>query len=99
MNQEQKTPQPREINPDNVGVIVVIGWHYWGKGKDLATAKKNWRAQGGRLSDGYTILEFDEVTEFKGVDDFSRYHWGTTDGSDPHDHAPKETDVAPRGKK
>lgn len=55
--------------------VVVMGPYYWGAGKDLATAKRNFRAEGGRLTRGYVILTFDDETEFKGVDGMGRVSW------------------------
>lgn len=72
-----------------VETIVVLGPNYWGKGTTLAEAKANLRKQGGRLSWGYLILTFPPETEFKGVDDFGRYHYSTRDGS-PNPTPPTE---------
>lgn len=56
-------------------MIVVIGNHYWGKGETLAEAKKQFRREGGRLSLGYTILDFGTDLTFKGVDQMGRVYW------------------------
>jgi hypothetical protein len=58
---------------------VVQGAHYWGAGSDLITAKRNMRAFGGRLSHGYTVMEFDAEDHFLGIDgmgyvNFKRKH-------------------------
>jgi hypothetical protein len=57
------------------GLIIVIGNFYWGAGRDLATAKRNFRKEGGRLGRGYMIITFNDVTEFHGVDQMGRVHW------------------------
>lgn len=49
--------------------FVVGGQGRWGAGVDLVTAKANFRRQGGRLRDGYTIVEFHGKTEFVGVNE------------------------------
>lgn len=54
---------------------VIIGVNYWGKGDDLAEAKKNFRRAGGTLSKGYMILTFDAESTFEGVDGMGRYTW------------------------
>jgi hypothetical protein len=71
--------------------VLVIGQHYWGSADDLAGAKKNYRAEGGRLSNGYAIVEFGPDLTFTGVDMLGQVHW-TGDGE------PTVTQVAPRGK-
>lgn len=71
--------------------FVVAGGNYWGQGKTLAEAKRNFTRYGGTLSGGYVTLEFDPETEFKGVDGMGRYHWVG--------NAPVETEVPPRSKK
>lgn len=76
------------------GGFLVIGNHYWGRGNDLATAKKNFREQGGQMSKGYTILEFGPDQEFMGVDPvFGQVSWKNDDGSD---REPKATEVKPK---
>jgi hypothetical protein len=57
------------------GQILIMGNRRWGVGATLAEAKRNWQAQGGRLSDGYTIITFDADTEFHGVDQMGRYQY------------------------
>lgn len=69
--------------------IVVIGAHYWGKGEDLATAKRNFRQAGGTLKQGYVILTFDAETEFLGINDMGYYSW--------RGNAPTEQRVEPKG--
>jgi hypothetical protein len=68
--------------------IVIYGGQRWGRGSDLAEAKRNWRAQGGRLSNGYVVLTFDAATEFKGFDQMGRYHWVGNE--------PTEQEIQPR---
>lgn len=89
----------QEAHPDDVGVTVVYGGHYWGKGKTLEEAKRNFRRFGGRLGYGYAILTFDEHTEFQGFDGLGRYSWRATNGDNAHDHAPTEKIIKPRGGK
>lgn len=85
--------QPATIETEKVDeqpTIVVIGQFTWGKGTTLEEAKRQWKSHGHnlRLSDGYTILTFDEDSEFLGVDGMARYHWVG--------NAPEVTDVEPR---
>lgn len=74
--------------------FLVIGQNYWGHGPDLATAKSNFKKQRGKLTAGYTILEFPAGIEFAGVDSFGRVHWTISEGHE--DTRPIETDVPPR---
>ncbi len=60
--------------------FIVAGNGRWGRGNDLAQAKRNYTRFGGRLSDGYQIIEFTEGSEFTGVDDMGRYFYT---GPDP----------------
>lgn len=68
---------------------VVMGNHYWGKGDTLDAAKARFRREGGRLSNGYLVIEFGEGSEFVGVDQLGRYHWKGNE--------PATTYVKPRG--
>ncbi len=61
--------------------ILVIGQNRWGHGDTLAQAKKAFRAQGARLSDGYTVVEFADGQAFQGVDQLGRVHWVNDDNS------------------
>lgn len=72
-------------------MIVVIGNHYWGVGKTLEKAKAQFRREGGRLSLGYTVLDFGTDLEFTGVDQLGRVYW-------EGDGRPVETEVKPRKK-
>lgn len=73
--------------------VLVIGQNRYGHAEDLATAKKNFRKHGGRLSDGYTIVELTDGREFSGVDQLGGIHWkGNTDQIE-NEHI---TEVAPR---
>lgn len=74
--------------------FLVIGQNHWGHGPDLATAKKNFRQQRGKLTAGYTILEFPAGIEFAGVDQIGRVHWKFEEGHE--DTQPIETTVPPR---
>lgn len=83
-------------NPQNVGAFVVVGANYWGRGCTVAEAKANFRKQGGRLGNGYNVFKFDAETEFRGVDDFGRVHYRSTqDMTRPND--PEVTEHPPRG--
>lgn len=62
--------------------FVVYGQFYWGKGTTLPEAKKNFTAEGGRLSAGYTVLTFDAETKFDGADAMGRYYFSRRDGKD-----------------
>ena len=73
---------------------LVIGQHYWGHDAELATAKANFKKQGGKLTAGYTILEFPPGIEFAGVDVIGRVHWKISEGHE--DTMPIETEVKPR---
>lgn len=58
---------------------VVMGQNYWGRGKDVAEAKKNFRAQGGVLGKGYGVFYFPNTSTFEGVDQMGRLHWRGTE--------------------
>lgn len=88
----------REID-HNASSVLVIGNNFWGHGADLAQAKKTFTNHGGRLSLGYTIVEFSDGLKFNGVDQMGGVHWTDekwTEGETPRD--PKMTEVKPRGK-
>lgn len=55
--------------------VLVIGHHYWGHAAKLAEAKRNFTGQGGRLSSGYTIVDFGPGLTFRGVDQLGRVFW------------------------
>ena len=77
--------------------VLVIGNHYWGHGSDLADAKKIFTNHGGRLSLGYTIVEFTDGIEFDGVDQMGGVHWRDkqwVEGAEVR--SPKMTEVKPR---
>lgn len=74
---------------------LVMGQYYWGHGDDLATAKRNFRAQGGVLSNGYAKLEFPQGISFAGVDMMGRYQWAYPNGED-NGITPDVTYVEPR---
>lgn len=87
---------------EDVGAVVVlsattIGYGAWGKGRTEAEAKRNAR-QTGRADfakRGYTVLTFDSVTEFMGVDQMGRVSWRAIDGTKAKDHEPAVREVAP----
>lgn len=60
---------------------VVIGQNCWGADNDLSKAKRKFKAQGGRLTRGYTILEFDAQSEFTGIDGMGYVLYR---GNEPH---------------
>jgi hypothetical protein len=70
------------------GQTLIMGGFRWGVGDDLATAKKNFRRFGGRLSGGYAVIVFDAEASFEGVDQMGRYHY--------IGKAPTVTEVQPR---
>ena len=90
-------PEVEPTNPENVGVVVVIGQNYWGKGKTVQEAKAAWKkvSYNRRLKDGYTVVEFDAETEFTGVDGMGRVHWRSLDGEPPNQ--PTVTEHPPKG--
>lgn len=57
------------------GVVLLMGNGVWAIGDTLAEARKNFTSYGGRLSQGYGIIRYDDTTEFRGVDELGRYHW------------------------
>jgi len=74
--------------------VLVIGNHYWGHGKDLADAKKIFTKEGGKLSLGYTIVEFTDGVEFDGVDQMGGVHWKDTQWTEGAEvRSPKMTEV------
>lgn len=46
---------------------VLIGQGCWGQGYTLSEAKEAFGADGGLLTEGYTLLTFDESTVFDGL--------------------------------
>lgn len=63
------------VDLDNYGVTVVMGGGHWGRGADLAEAKREYRRAGGRLSGGYAVLVFEPDTLFLGIDGMGSYQW------------------------
>lgn len=57
------------------GVFLIMGQWRYGAGLTLEEAKKNFTAQGGGLTKGLTLIEFDEHTEYHGVDQMGRFHF------------------------
>jgi hypothetical protein len=57
------------------GSVLIIGQNRYGYGVDTAEAKKNFRAQGGVLSNGYAMVTFPSELTYKGVDELGRVHW------------------------
>lgn len=74
-----------------MATTVLIGQMRWGSGVDLDAAKRRFKREGGQLTRGYTVLTFDDETEFLGVDQMGRYSW--------RGNAPQETAVPPRARK
>jgi len=65
---EERTPR--------LGWTVVFGNFKWGGGTDRAAAKKEFRANGGRLGDGYAIAVFDDETDFLGFGAMGYFYFG-----------------------
>lgn len=83
-----------ETDPKMVGVTVVVGAGYYGVSNTVEAAKANFRKFGGRLKHGYIVFEFDDQTEFTGIDDFGRVHYKSTTGEPPN--RPKVTEHLPK---
>lgn len=102
---EPSTLTPPVVTED-VGCIVVlsattIGYGAWGKGRTITEAKRAARQDGHAdfAKRGYTVLTFDPVTEFMGVDQMGRVSWRTVDGTPAEEHEPEAREVAPKGRK
>ncbi len=65
------------------GVFLIMGQWRYGAGKTLEQAKKNFTAQGGALTKGLTLIEFDDRTEYHGVDQMGRFEYKRLDEIDP----------------
>lgn len=63
-----------------MATTLLIGQNRWGVGQSKEEAKKNFQGQGGKLSRGYTLVEFDEATRFNGVDTMGYVSWS---GNEP----------------
>jgi hypothetical protein len=69
-----------EYTPD-YGVTLLMGTNtggyggVWGFGADLDAAKKAFRRNGGALGKGYSVIVFDEETDFIGVTPMGVYKW------------------------
>ncbi len=57
------------------GQTVVVAPNVWGAGNDLAEAKANVKRHGGRLDAGYTVLVFDNDTQWLGINDVGTAFW------------------------
>ena len=90
------------VVPEDVGCVLVMGgsgtYGAWGKGRTEDEAKRNARRNGAKLSLGYTVYTFDQVTEFMGVNGMGSVSWRVIDGSNVHDHDPAEREVKPKAK-
>lgn len=64
-----------ETRTPRYGHTLVMGNFRWGSGVDLASAKAEFRKQGGRLKDGYAVIVFDADTDFCGVDGMGSYRY------------------------
>jgi hypothetical protein len=73
-------------------MFVVMGNGRFGKAETLAQAKKNFGQFGGRLSDGYAIVELPQGISFDGIDGFGRIHYT----GDIENVSPVITEVEPR---
>ncbi len=65
------------------GVFLIMGQWRWGAGLTLPEAKKNFTREGGALTKGLTLIEFDDRTEFHGVDQMGRFEYKRLDELDP----------------
>lgn len=65
---------------EGLTTFIVAGGGRWGRGNDLAEAKRNFTRFGGRLTGGYEVIEFGPDTTFTGVDEIGRYYF---DGPPP----------------
>lgn len=75
MNTTAKRGLPMETTTKTGVVVIVgrdenIGYGKWGKGETVEQARRNFRKMGGSARHGYTILEFAEADQFKGIDAF-----------------------------
>jgi hypothetical protein len=79
------------------GIIVVvgrdesIGYGKWGSGETVEQALRTFLKVGGSVRHGYTILEFAEADQFKGIDALGDVHY-TGEG-------PQVTEVPARKKR
>ena len=69
-----------ETKTKMMGGILLVGYHYWGWGEDLAAAKVSLRKAGGRLTEGYIIYTFNPDAEFLYVDNFGRVTYNEPPG-------------------
>lgn len=79
--------------------VLVIGQNHWGHGADLKQAKRIFTNEGGKLSNGYAIVEFTDGLKFDGVNQLGQVFWKDekwTEGTEVRE--PKITQVKPRGK-
>jgi hypothetical protein len=65
------------------GVFLIMGQWRYGAGHTLEEAKKNFTSQGGGLTKGLTLIEFDDRTEYHGVDQMGRFEYKRLDEIDP----------------
>ncbi len=61
--------------PGPKGQTVVIAPNVWGAGASLEEAKRNVKRHGGRLNAGYTVLVFDNDTQWLGINDVGTAFW------------------------
>lgn len=73
------------------GATLIMGQWRYGAGLTLDEAKKNFKAQGGKLTEGLTLIEFTAETEYHGVDQMGRFHYKNTGEGEPY----KMTEVEP----
>ena len=81
---------------------LVLGGGYYGQGDTLDKAKRNFRAVGGRLTDGYRHMDFGPAIDWVSIGPWGDVTWETRDGSpydpDNPDHQPVVTDHARRNR-
>jgi hypothetical protein len=75
--------------------FVVLGNGRFGTDATLAQAKRNFTRYGGKLSDGYAIVELPQGISFDGIDGFGRVHYS----GDTENVEPVITEIAPRSKR
>jgi hypothetical protein len=59
-----------------LGWTVIFGQFKYGAGTDLIAAKAQFKAQGGKLSQGYHVAVFDDETDYLGWGGASYFYFG-----------------------
>ena len=58
--------------PKGTKTVLVIGVQTWGKGENLEAAKRQFRTEGGKLTDGYVVTCYPEEAHDVWVDGMGR---------------------------